>query len=121
MIKTALVVEDCPMTCKMTTFFLKKMGIENVVTIANSNEFENFCSSEHTDLDLVITDWNIDNNLDGGKVIDKMKQLNIPIAVVSSEDKETFESKVLSHSSNAPCFSKPLNSNEFKDWLLQFV
>ncbi len=118
MIKTAVLVEDCQTTSDITAFFLRRLGIENIITIANKHEFDDFMQSEQQQPDLVVTDWNIDDKLNGGDVIDRMTKFNIPIAVLSSEDKEQIKHKVASHK-ECPCFSKPLDMNAFKDWLAQ--
>ena len=86
MIKTALIVEDCPLTIEMTRFCLQKLGISKILTANDHISFEKLISSNVIP-DLIITDWNISSQLHGGEVISKMSKYNVPIAVLSSQDK----------------------------------
>ena len=110
MIKTAIIVEDCKLTLQMTKFLLKKLGIETIFTVSNANEFKNFIS-KYIIPDLIITDWNIEQNLKGYDVISAMSKLGMPIAVVSSEDEKEFI--------NNKChwFKKPLKADQLLTWI----
>ncbi len=112
MIKTALIVEDCPLTIEMTRFFLHKLGIDKILAISNHQSFVKLVNSNFVP-DLVVTDWNIDNKLNGSDVISKMSQYNIPVAVLSSEEKMTQYMK----SPKYNWFKKPLNFSDFKNWI----
>ena len=110
MVRTAIIVEDCAITMQTTKFFLNKLGIKNILTASNYNEFQSLLK-QNFEPDLVITDWNIDKNLQGDNVISAISKFNVPIAVVSSEQEKKTKS------SKCKWFKKPLNISDFTQWL----
>ncbi len=112
MIKTALIVEDCPLTIEMTRFCLQKLGITKILTVNDHVSFE-VLIAQNVVPDLVITDWHIGSELSGGDVISKMSKYNVPIAVLSSQDRIINYNQSFQY----PWFKKPLNFADFKNWL----
>lgn len=110
MIKTAMIVEDCQLTLQLTKFTLMKLGVKKILTASNEIEFRKLMS-EYVVPDLIITDWNIDKNLNGYDVISSTEKLGKPIAIVSSEDEKEL--------ANDKCrwFKKPLKGEELISWL----
>lgn len=110
--KTAIVVEDCKTTMEITKFFLTKLGVERILTASSQKEFKALMQIDLIP-DLVVTDWNIEENFKGKDVISEMSKYQVPIVVLSAEDKiETDDIKC-----DYSWFKKPLNFNEFKGWV----
>lgn len=114
MTKIAIVVEDCEITMKTTKFFLNKLGIKEVMTATNYEEFEKLLLLDLRP-DLVVTDLNIDQRLSGQDVISKMSKYRVPMAVVSSEDSRRLDVEKCSW------FRKPLDLYAFKTWFCSFT
>lgn len=110
MLRTAVIVEDCIATLQMTKFFLTKLGIQNIHTATNHQEFHTLINSNVLP-DLVVTDWRIDAKLQGDQVISEMSKFNVPIAVVSSEQEKKLNFQQFQW------FQKPLNTRAFTLWL----
>ncbi len=113
MVKTVVLVEDCDKTLEMTKFILSKLGVKNVLTARDENEFAALLNTSIIP-DLIITDWNITNTLKGSDVISAMSKFDKPIAVVSSEQKQET-----THEKQA-WFRKPLSITELTKWLKNF-
>jgi DNA-binding NtrC family response regulator len=116
MSKTALIIDDCFDTTKITSFLLKKLGIEKIFIAHNKEDFVNFWNLYKPD--LVITDWNISQDFKGDKVIAEASSLKIPVALVTSEEKDLiFDTINSAFYDTFAFFQKPLNLSSLKDWL----
>jgi DNA-binding response OmpR family regulator len=112
MTKTAIVVEDCKTTMEITKFFLTKLGVDRIFTASSHKEFQELMQIDLVP-DLVVTDWNIEENFKGKDVIFEMSRYQVPIVVISAEDKIEAEDINYQYS----WFKKPLNFNELKGWV----
>ena len=112
MTKTAIVVEDCKTTMEITKFFLTKLGVDNVLTASSHKEFKELMQIDLVP-DLVVTDWNIEENFKGKDVISEMSKYQVPIVVLSAEDRIETNDMDYQYS----WFKKPLDFNELKGWI----
>ena len=114
--KKALIIDDCLETTNLTKFLLKKLGIQEVLTANSQEDF--FKLWENCKPDFIITDWNIANDFKGDQIIAEASSMQIPVALVTSEEKANVFHKIEEIYAEAFAFiAKPLNINALKAWL----
>ena len=118
--KIGLIVDDCLDTTNITSFLLKKLGITRVLVAHNKEDFFSLWSKMRPD--FIITDWNISNDFKGDKIIAEASALQIPVALVTSEEKDLIFEKIEENFYQTFAFlPKPLNFMTLKSWLDQII
>ena len=82
-----LLVDDSGTMRTIQRRCLKKLGIENIAEAADGCQALDMF--EHTEFDLVLTDWNMPN-MDGLTLLKEIRQRNseIPVIMVTSESEK---------------------------------
>jgi DNA-binding NtrC family response regulator len=118
--KTALIVDDCLDTTKITSFFLKKLGVTKVFIAHSQEDF--FSLWDEVRPDFIITDWNISKDFKGDKIIAEASAYKIPVALVTSEEKDSiFEAIAENYYTTFSFLPKPLNLMTLKSWLDEII
>ncbi len=118
-----LVAEDNPVNQMVITGYLKKYGIEPVIT-ENGRQAVQYCEHHPAEVDLILMDGEMPE-MDGWQASETIRALGIkgknglPITIVAmtAHAIEAYEKKAFSHGMNG-FLSKPLNPLELRKFLV---